>query len=753
MFLAEAREHLQELNVAIVELERGDADAGTLEAIFRGAHSMKGMSAAMGFAAIAAVTHAIEDALEPLRGGATAERPLVDTLLAALDEIDAAIGRIEDGADEGLDPAPLVARLRASEAGAPTPEPTPAVTDAAPGTDATTEAPDAGADASAGDGPTAGSDDETPAPVAEAPALPAIPAIPAVVAATVDGRPLAYLLARLDDAVSMPAVRAYMALAACGGYGEVVGSTPDADAVDSFGGREIEVWIAGPEAAQLTELEAAVRRVSDVASASVQTVPDDAPVADADVAPTAAPAATNAAATDTAPAADVAIADGSEPASPSNGNGNGASPAAAVRTPPAAAASTPDAARAPRRAAGSDHPRRAASVRVDADRLDALMHRMGELVVHRTRIEALAETVDHLELQTALQDMQRSSHALQQMVMQVRMVPVEAVLVRLPRLVRDLAGQLGKRVELRLEGQETELDRTVVDALGDPLVHLVRNALDHGLEAPADRVAAGKSETGTVTISARQAGGQVVIEVTDDGRGINPRAVAKRALERGVIDEEQAASLDAAGAVELLFAPGFSTAITTSDVSGRGVGMDAVRTAVGELGGDVGMSSVPGQGTTTRLRLPLTLAITSALLVDVAGQPFAVPLDRVERIVRLDDDSVRSVAGSAVLLQAESSVPLLDGPETLATADAAETPYALLLRGRDGVIAMSVTDLVGQRELVTRPMPASAVRDTPVAGGAVLANGQIALIVDVDALVPDPVRAEPRLAAAPGSNR
>ncbi|WP_320669635.1 chemotaxis protein CheA [Patulibacter defluvii] len=646
LFLAEAREHLQALNLAIVRLEADPRDRATLEEIFRAAHSLKGMSATMGFAAIAALTHEAESVLEPLRDGErTAPAPLVDALLAALDALERAVDGIEADGVERLDPAPLVAGLRAAVAGGPAP--TAAAT--APAT-----VPE--------DGPP-----------------------PAVVAAAA-GRPLWRLRATLDPATAMPSVRAFMVLAACAELGDVLGSTPAADAVDGFAGGTVEVWLAAdpldPELVDRT-----VGAVGDVVAAVAEPVaaplPAPAPAADAPPTPTPTPTATA--------------------------------------------------------------PRRAATVRVDAERLDQLMHRMGELVVHRTHVEALVAGSEQPELRTALQDLQRSSHALQQLVMQVRMVPVETVFLRFPRLVRDLAGRLGKRVDLRLVGQETELDRTVVDALGDPLVHLVRNALDHGLEPPAARRAAGKPETGRLTIAARHRGGQVLIEVADDGRGIDVAAVAARAVERGLLAPDQRDRVDRRAAAELLFAPGFSTAAATSDISGRGVGMDAVRTAIGELGGDVAIDPAAGAGTTVAIRLPLTLAITAALLVTIGGCPFALPLDRVERIVRLADESVRSVAGRPVLVERDATLPLVDGAAAFAVPDADEAPFAVVVHGRAGRAALTVGALAGQHELVTRPLPATAAQGVAVAGGAVLASGEIALIVDADALTTD---AHPAAAAA-----
>ena len=379
-------------------------------------------------------------------------------------------------------------------------------------------------------------------------------------------------------------------------------------------------------------------------------------------------------------------------------------------------------------------PRTASTVRVDAERLDQLMHYMGELVLHRTQVEGLAAQADVPGLSQAMQNLTRTSHALQQMVMQVRMIPVEAVFLRFPRLVRDLSTTLDKQVELKLVGQETELDRTVVDALGDPLVHLVRNALDHGLESPDTRVAAGKPATGTLEISARHAGGNVIISVRDDGAGIDPANVARKAAERGLIAADAIDAVDARTAAELLFQPGFTTADVTSDISGRGVGMDAVRATVRELGGEVLLASELGAGTTAQIRLPLTLAIIAAMLVEVEKLPFAVPIDRIERTVRFADHAVRSVAGARMLVMEDGVMPIVDGGARLSRVPTPGAGHGVIVRANDARVALSVTKLVGQRELVTRPLPAEVAEHAALSGGAVLADGQIALIVDCDAL-------------------
>ena len=639
LFLAESREHLQELNLAVVRIEEQPEDGATVDEIFRIAHSLKGMSATMGFAGMAALTHQMEDVFELLRqrsGGLA--RETVDVLLECLDALEGAIDAIEADGAENLEPAALIERLKGLVR------------------DRTT------------DQQVARHGGAAPAPV---------PA--AVVEAVGTGHAMLHARVTLEDETLMPAVRAYMVIAAAADMGTVVASAPEVDHVEAFDGRRVDVWVAaGVEAAALS---AALTAVPDVATAEV------AEVAEAGV---------------------VAVAE----------------PAAPVPMPVVAG----------ERGEGG---RVAATVRVDAERLDQLMHLMGELVVQRTQVEVLAAQAEVPGLSQAMADLTRCSHALQAIVMQVRMIPVEAVFLRFPRLVRDLSTKLGKHVELELVGQDTELDRTVVDAIGDPLVHLVRNALDHGLETPADREAAGKPAAGTVRISARHAGGNVVITVADDGRGVDRRAVAAKAVRAGLIAPEQADAIDMARAIELLFTPGFSTRDHADDISGRGIGMDAVRAKVRELGGEVLLTSQPGVGSTAQIRLPLTLAIMSALLVRAGGRVFGIALDRIDRTVRLVDHPVRSAAGQRMLVVGDAVLPLYDAAAALGHQRAEDCEFAVIVQSHERSIALAVSTLIGQRELVTRPLPADLAELAPVSGAAVLSDGEIALLVDCDALMTD----------------
>jgi two-component system, chemotaxis family, sensor kinase CheA len=668
MFVAETREHLEQLNLAIVRLEENPKDRATVEEIFRIAHSLKGMSATMGFSRVAELTHEMEDVFELLRqrtNGLPVEA--IDTVFACLDALSAAVEAIETDGQETLDPGSLVARLR-SLVRPRTPE-------------------------------------QEMARVGIADPLDHA----AVLAAQEAGARVLRVRITLVETVLMPAVRAHMALAALTDHGEILASSPPPDAVEQFEGREIDAWIASEDEDET--IAANVRDVSEVFTVEVNEAPN--------------PGSTPAAVAPSVP--EVAALAAEPPAEPAPG------PAGTPVPEPAAAPPAPKPA-ATKPAEASIKTTQTRTVRVDAERLDALMHSMGELVIHRTAVEALIADLEVAGLQQAVQEMTRSSQALQAMVMQVRMIPVDVVFLRFPRLIRDLSTKLGKEVRLELVGSDTELDRTVVDALGDPLVHLVRNAVDHGLERPDDRLAAGKPRHGTIEIAARHAGGSVVIGVRDDGNGIDPQAVARKALSLGMIDEESAATIDMRGAIELLFTSGFSTAQTTSDISGRGVGMDAVREKIRQLGGEVVIDSTPGAGTLAQIRLPLTLAIVSGLQVDVAGVPFAIPLDRIERTLRLSEQTVRSVAGKPMLVLEDGVLPLLDGAQVFRRDVVSDHEFVVIIRTQDRRLALAVDDLVGQRELVTRPLPEIVSAGEPVSGGAALADGRIALIVDCDAL-------------------
>ncbi|MGD0197042.1 MAG: chemotaxis protein CheA [Solirubrobacteraceae bacterium] len=645
MFVAECREHLQELNLAIVALEKNPDDAAGVDAIFRVVHSVKGMAGTMGFDGMARLTHELEDVFELIRqrrGGI--EHAAIDIVLECLDVLSDALDAIERDGQESIDPEPLIPRVRSL-----------------------VRAPD-----------TRSAQSTRPA---------------AALVHTEEG--LSAFRVDFNPDTQMRAVLAYILISTLRQRGLLVASEPTEDDLDGWTETRVElVCVADATLADITSVADEIDGVK-----SVKLMRGAAPVAAAERA------------VDVAASAITAQPDGSDQAGPESAAGPSG----------------------PAHQAGGSHLARSRTVRVDAERLDQLMHYMGELVVHRTQLAALVAQADVPGIAQAMQELERTSQALRTMVMKVRMIEVEAVFARLPRLVRDVAGKLGKEVELSLTGADTELDRSVVDSLGDPLVHLVRNAIDHGLETSEERVAAGKPPAATLAISARQAGGGVVIRVQDDGRGVDPAKVAARARRNGLA--VPAGDLTVEQAIELLFRPGFSTAKERTDISGRGVGLDAARDAVRALGGDVTLQSTAGVGTVAEIRLPLTLAITSALLVEVAGQPFAVPLDRVEWTLALADHNVRMAAGQAMIVLPDGVVPLCDGARVLAgCAATAPAEHAVIVRSGETQLGIAVGELIGQRELVTRPLPPELELSRPVSAGAVLAEGAIALIVDCEAL-------------------
>lgn len=558
LFLAEARENLETLNTAIVAVESDPSDRANLDAVFRVAHSVKGMAATMGYEQVAELTHAMEDVFAALRErGAELDRAAIDTLLACMDALSAMVDEIAKDGQSKTDPAPLEAQLRALL--------------------------------------------ESSAPAK---------------------KPAARKAAAKKPAARKPAAK-----------------------------------------------KPAARKPATRKPAAAKTPP-------------------------------------SEPGEPKE-----------------------DAVGAAVRDAQSR-----ATVRVEASRLDTLLHMIGELVVRRSAVEQLAAETGDARLVAAVGEMTRASQQVQDMVMRIRMVPIDTAFARLPRLVRDLSHQLGKEVNLEIEGRDTELDRTAVDALVEPLMHIVRNAIDHGIETPAERKKAKKAPEGRLLISARHEGGEVVIAISDDGAGIDAAAVTARAKERGLLAKD--AEPDADQAIELLFAPGFSTRAEVTGVSGRGVGMDAVRSAVRGFGGDVSVRSTLGEGTTTELRMPLTLAILPALVVRSAGDPYALQLDRVDRTFKLDEVNVKTTMGRPVAVFEDGAMPVVNLSAAFDREIAEDSAqFMVTLRSADRQLALVVDEMVGRRELVTRPVPERVRRDSPVSGGAVLASGEIAFIVDCEELI------------------
>lgn len=377
------------------------------------------------------------------------------------------------------------------------------------------------------------------------------------------------------------------------------------------------------------------------------------------------------------------------------------------------------------------------TVRVDIERLDNLMNLVGELVINKTRLEQIGATYNLGELNETVEQFARISTDLQNVVMKVRMVPVEQVFNRFPRMVRDLAKELGKEINFIMEGKETELDRTVIDEIGDPLVHLLRNAVDHGIERPAERLQSGKSSEGTVKLVARHEGNSVVIEVADDGQGINTEKLKSRAREMGWLNKDEE-RYDEAELLSLIFQPGLSTAEVVTDLSGRGVGMDAVRAKIESLSGTIAVENQLGSGTCFRIRLPLTLAIIQALLVKVSDETYAIPLSSVDETTIVYQDSIRRVQSQEVVLLRGQVLPLLRLGSLLQAgnrpAEENKELFVVVVRKTNRRVGMVVDSLIGQQEIVIKSLGRLMANIPGLAGATILGDGEVSLILDVGTL-------------------
>ena len=377
-----------------------------------------------------------------------------------------------------------------------------------------------------------------------------------------------------------------------------------------------------------------------------------------------------------------------------------------------------------------------ASVRVDVDLLDDLVDLVGELVLTRNQILQRTDVAEDVELVRASQRLDLVASELQESVMKTRMQPIGQVWAKMPRMVRDLSHQLGREVDLTMEGHETELDRSLLEALKGPLTHLVRNSMDHGIERPDARVAAGKSRAGRLHLRAFHESGQVVVEITDDGAGIDPDKIGSVAIQRGVVTREQLARMDTKEIVNLIFRPGFSTATEVTNVSGRGVGMDVVRTNIERIGGSVDVSSEKGHGTTTRVRIPLTLAIIPALVVGEGGERYAIPQANLVELVRIEGEDlarqVHSLGGAPVLRLRGKLLPLVSLAEALGgPRQDGDSLTVVVLQSDDVRFGLCVSEVHDTQEIVVKPIGRQLKDLSMYAGATIMGDGRIALILDV----------------------
>jgi two-component system chemotaxis sensor kinase CheA len=679
VFLDEAGENLDILERGILRLEDpGSPAPEILQEMFRAAHTLKGSSRAMGFTAFGELTHRMEDLLDGLRNDTLAvSGQVVDTLLKCLDVLNSMKASIESGADPAGNPEDVLRALDALLC------PHPGKT-LSPHSDVGLRP--------------AATYDET---LSEGERL--------ELEQAEQDENLWLLRVAVADDCPMKSVRAMMVLTALGEISRKVRVFPSQAEVDdeTF---ESEFAVLLCSESQARDLEEAATQVSEIARA--RAVPWNEAKGHR-VGPT---------------ETEVEETRSGVPADPRPD----ASPAKSDTAPAAVSA------------------RRAKSVRVDVEVLDDLLDLVGELVVDRTRLSQLASAVrarhphddSALAFEETVVRLDRTSTDIQEGVMKARMLPVEDVFNRFPRMVRDLAHRAGREIELCVQGGETELDRSVIELISDPLIHLLRNCVDHGIEAPSEREAAGKPPKGTITISASHRENRIAITVSDDGRGIDPELLKRKAVEKGVISPQEAERMADKDALRLVFAPGFSTAEQVTDVSGRGVGMDVVSSNLHQIGGQVRIESRPGDGTCVRLTLPLTLAIIRALLVEAAGGAYAIPLACISDILRVAPDEIRPANRRPTIIHRDAALPLLSLQEALFSqcdaggwGDDAPRRPVVVVQVEDRRAGLVVDQLIGEQEIVIKPLGKLLGDVSGISGAAVLGDGSLALVIDVPGLV------------------
>ncbi|MBW5444554.1 chemotaxis protein CheA [Cohnella sp. CFH 77786] len=679
IFIDEANDHLQSLNENMLRLEQQPEDIGIVQVIFRSAHTLKGMSATMGFEDLASLTHEMENVLDLVRNGKLAMNGTIfDTLFKGLDALEGMVQDVVAGGTGKRDVADLVARLKAIVKG-------------------DVESQGSGAKAAAQETPASLTLDQFQQSV--------------LIQSLESGHQAYFIEVTVREDCLLKAARAYMVFDVLEKHGEVVKSHPSVQDIEQekFERSFTVYYITKTDEQTLADQ---VSRVSEIESVRMKAV-DKSSLQEMNRAPEAPSSPAAATVRETAAAAAPAASAPPAPQQP-----EGSSPRSAPAT------------------GGGAVPR---TIRVDIERLDSLMNLFSELLIDRVRLEQLASEVRRADLTETVEHMARVSSDLQNIVLKLRMVPVDSVFNRFPRMVRDLAKSLDKKVDLVITGAETELDRTVIDEIGDPLVHLIRNSVDHGVEPIADRTQAGKPETGTIHLRAYHSGNHVFIEIEDDGRGINRPKVLETAIKRGVLTAEAAKSLSDDEVNMLLFAAGFSTADKVSDISGRGVGLDVVKSKIESLGGHVSVTSTFGKGTKFSIQLPLTLSIISAMLIKLGPEKYAFPLSSIVETASVKREDIRTLHGTRIVEYRNTIVPVVSLAELVESPhyrDDGETETEMLVvRKGDKLAAVLVDEFIGQSEIVLKTLGKYLTNLDLVSGATILGDGQVALIVDPNALI------------------
>ena len=691
IFIDESEEHLQTLSDCIMVLEKEPDNKDTINEVFRAAHSLKGMAGTMGFKRMQHLTHDMENVFQEVRSDRVkVTSGMIDLLFKCLDALEGYLDNIKSTSDEGDEDNEVIIKelndfiaKADGEAEAENKEVS-EVKEAAPA--ATQEEKE-------GQEKIELTEEEKKA----------------IREAESNGQHIYAMTVRIQKDCLLKAARAFLVFKAVEDFGQILVYRPSSqDIEDEKFELDFSFFLASEE--ETDKIVAAAKAVSEIEKVDAEEIHLDEYLKEA-------------AAQEEQQAKEAATEQKEAPAEV---------PKTAEKKAPAAAAKKQTNAK----------PVTGRTVRVDIEKLDALMNQVSELIIAKNSLVSISSNesgeYQNQSFHEQIEYLERITTNLHESVMKVRMVPIESVVNKFPRMIRDLSRKLGKKMELYMTGEDTELDRTVVDQIGDPLQHLLRNSADHGLEDNATRVERGKPEVGSIFLKAFQEGNNVIIEVGDDGNGIDVAAVRDKAVERGVITAEQAENMSQKEIINILFLPSFSMAKKITDISGRGVGLDVVKSNIEALGGDVEVRTQLGEGTTFIVRLPLTLAIIQALMVEIRDEKYAIALGSISNIESIPVNEIKYVQAQEVIHLRGAVIPLIRLDQVLDMEEKQEEPENLtvvIVKKGDSLAGLVVDNLIGQQEIVIKSLGKYINNNKIISGATILGDGEVALILDVNTLM------------------
>ena len=691
IFIDESEEHLQTLSDCIMVLEKEPDNKDTINEVFRAAHSLKGMAGTMGFKRMQHLTHDMENVFQEVRSDhIKVTSGMIDLLFKCLDALEGYVDNIKSTSDEGTEDNEVIIKelndFIAKTEGAEE-------TGNTETSEAKEAAPESTQEEKAGQEKIELTNDEKKA----------------IREAESNGQHIYVMTVHIQKDCLLKAARAFLVFKAVEDFGQILVYRPSSqDIEDEKFEFEFSFFLASVESED--KIVAVAKAVSEIEKVDAEEIHLDEYVKEAE-------------AQEEQQAKEATAEQKEAPAE---------APKAAEKKAPAANAKKQTNAK----------PVTGRTVRVDIEKLDALMNQVSELIIAKNSLVSISSNesgeYQNQSFHEQIEYLERITTNLHESVMKVRMVPIESVVNKFPRMIRDLSRKLGKKMELYMTGEDTELDRTVVDQIGDPLQHLLRNSADHGLEDNATRVERGKPEVGSIFLKAFQEGNNVIIEVGDDGNGIDVAAVRDKAVERGVITAEQAENMSQKEIINILFLPSFSMAKKITDISGRGVGLDVVKSNIEALGGDVEVRTQLGEGTTFIVRLPLTLAIIQALMVEIRDEKYAIALGSISNIESIPVNEIKYVQAQEVIHLRGAVIPLIRLDQVLDMEEKQEEPENLtvvIVKKGDSLAGLVVDNLIGQQEIVIKSLGKYINNNKIISGATILGDGEVALILDVNTLM------------------